>query len=129
MCGGVAYELSPVCGWAGGAVLDEEKATEWIRRLAGNVDTLCYEVVGVSKDHLRGVEWLNGVGRKARDECVVADMQRVDVVTEVGELMEKPECLWFQVDVVGGGGRLAAPLPLLMMGMWWRGRVWLRLWA
>ena len=50
------YELSPVYGWAGGKVMNEEEATEWIRRLAGNLDTLCFAAVGVSKDHLRGVE-------------------------------------------------------------------------
>ena len=42
--------------------MDEEAASEWIRRLAMNVDTLCFEAVGVSLDPLSGVEWLNKVG-------------------------------------------------------------------
>ena len=54
--------------------MSEEEATMWISRLAANVDTLCLEAVGVSMDDLRGVEWLNGVGRFARDRCVVPNM-------------------------------------------------------
>ena len=75
MCGEVSYELSPARGWGGGKVLSEEEATDWMRRLAVNADTLCFKAVGVSVDNLRGVEWLNGVGRAARDGCVTPNMQ------------------------------------------------------
>ena len=57
----------------------------------------------MSVDDLRGVEWLNGVGRFARDECVVADMQCEDVVKSIRGLMDNPKCLWLQVNVSGGG--------------------------
>ena len=103
MCEGVGYELSPADRWGNGAALDEETATEWIRKLKANVDTLCFDAVGVSVDDLRGVEWLNGVGRLARDGCVAVDMQCEDVVKSIRGLMDNPECLWLQVDVSGGG--------------------------
>ena len=50
--------------------------------------------MGVSKNDLRCVEWVNGVGRKGKHDCEVADMQRVDVVARVWGLMEDPSCLW-----------------------------------
>ena len=74
-----------------------------MRRLSGNAGALCFEVVGVAVDNLRGVEWLNRVGRAARIECVIADMQRVDIVKTIRVIMGNPKCLWLQVDV--GGGR------------------------
>ena len=74
-----------------------------MRRLAVNVDTLYFAAVGVSPDHLSGVEWLNRVGRDARDGCVSVDMQKADDVKSVRRLMEDPGCLWLQVDVSGGG--------------------------
>ena len=83
MCEGVGYELSPADGWTGGSAMDEETANEWIRKLAANADTLCHEAVGVSRDHLRGIEWLNGVARSARDRNVIVDMQKVDEVKTV----------------------------------------------
>ena len=95
--------MFPAHGWGGGKTLSEEKVTEWMRRLHENVDTLCFEAVGVSADDLRGVEWLNGVGRAARGGCVIPDMQCVDDVKSVREIMEDPKCLWLQVDVSGGG--------------------------
>ena len=70
----VGYKLSPAERWAGGSVIDEETATNWIVRLAANVNTVCFEAVGVSKDDLRGVEWLNGVRRVATSGCVIVDM-------------------------------------------------------
>ena len=94
MCEEVGYKLSPTDKWAGGSVMDEEKATDWIRRLAANVDTLCFEAVGVSKDHLKGVERFNGVGRAARDGSVVVDMQSVDEVRTIRGIMENTKCLW-----------------------------------
>ena len=103
VCKEVGYELSPSVGWVGGSVLGEEEATDWIRRLAANVDTLCFEPVGVSVDDLRGVEWLNRVGRAARDGYVVVDMQNLDEVKTVWRIMENLKCLWPQVDVSGGG--------------------------
>ena len=72
-------------------------------RLATNVDTLCYDAVGVSSVDLKGVEWLNGVGRAARDGCVVLGMQKTDEVVSIRRLMEDPGCLWLQIDVSGGG--------------------------
>ena len=63
-------------------------------RLAANVDTMCFDMVGVSKDDLRGVEWLNGVGRAARNRCVIVDMQKVDEVKMIRRIMEDPKCLW-----------------------------------
>ena len=99
----VGYELSPAVGWAGGSMLGEEEAADWIRRLAANMDTLCFEAVGVSVDDLRGVESLNGVGRAARDGCVVVDMQNLDEVKMVRRIMKNPKCLWLHVDVSGGG--------------------------
>ena len=83
--------------------MDEELATEWIQKLSANADTLCFEAVGVSVDNLKGVEWLNGVRRLARDGCVVADMQYEDVVRSIKKLMDNTEYLWLQVDVSGGG--------------------------
>ena len=59
--------------------------------------------MGVSVDDLRGVEWLNEVGRAGRDGCVVADMQCEDVVRSIRRFMDDPKCLWFQVDVGRGG--------------------------
>ena len=103
MCGEVSYELSPAQGWGGGKALSKEEATEWMRRLRENVDTLCFEAVGVSVDDLRGVEWLNGVGRTARGGCVIPDMQCEDDVKSIRGIMEDPKCLWLQVDVSGGG--------------------------
>ena len=99
----VRYELSPANGWAGGLVMDKEKASDWIRQLATNVETLCFVVVGVSVDYLRGVEWLNGVGRGARDVCVIVDMQKVEVVKEIRKLIEDLKCLGLQVDVGRSG--------------------------
>lgn len=103
MCEGVGYELSPADGWAGGSAMDEELAADWIRRLATNVDTLCFEAVGVSVDHLKGIEWLNGIGRAAMEGCVIVDMQKEDEVKMIRGLMGNPGCLWLQVDM--GGGR------------------------
>ena len=74
MCGEECYELSPADGWVGGLALSEDEAVNWIVRLAANVDTLCYDTVGVWSVNLKGVEWLNGVGRAARDVCVVLGM-------------------------------------------------------
>ena len=72
MCGEVGYKLSPARGWGGGKALhDEGEAIEWMRSLKENPSVLCFEAVGVAVDNLRGVEWLNGVGRKARDGCVI----------------------------------------------------------
>ena len=45
-----------------------------VGRVAANADALCWEAVGVLVNHLRGVEWLNSVGRKGRDVCKVVDM-------------------------------------------------------
>ena len=73
-----------------------------MRRLHENVDTLCFEAVGVSVDDLRGVEWLNGVGRAARGGCVIPNMQNEDDVKSIRGVMEDPKCLWLQVDVSGG---------------------------
>ena len=84
-------------------MMSEEEATIWIRRLAANVDTLCFKAVGVSLDHLSGVEWLNKVGREARDGNVIVDMQNVDKVRSIRGIMEDQKCLWLQVDVSGGG--------------------------
>ena len=96
--------MSPARGWGGGKALNgEEEAIEWMRRLKTNVDTLCFEAVGVAVDDLRGVEWINGVGRKARVGCVIPDMQKEDDVKTVRELMHDPGCMWLQVDVSGGG--------------------------
>ena len=102
VCGDVGYELFPAVGRGGGKLMSEEEATNWIRRLAANVDILCFEVVGVSLDHLSGVEWLNKVGREARDGNVILDMQNVDEVRTIRGIMEDPRCLWLQVDVCGG---------------------------
>ena len=74
----VGYGLSPDVGWGSGKVMNEEEATNWIRRLAANADTLCFEAMGVSVDHLSGIEWLNKVGREERDGNVIVDMQNVD---------------------------------------------------
>ena len=74
MCGEVCYELSPAQGWAGGKALNEKEAAELMRRVAANANTLYWEALEVAVDHLRGVEWSNRVGRKARDVCKVADM-------------------------------------------------------
>ena len=41
----------------------------------------------MSIEHLRGVEWWNGVGRAARDACKVVNMQKLEVVVEVRELL------------------------------------------
>ena len=90
-------------GGVGGSMIGEEEAANWIVRLAANVDILCYKAVGVSKDDLRGIEWLNVVGRAVRDRCVIVDMQNVDEVMTIQRIMEDPKCLWLQVDVVGGG--------------------------
>ena len=79
--------MSPAQGWGGGKVPSEEEAADWMRRLAVNADTLCLETGGVSVDNLRGVEWLNGVGRAAREGCVVVDMQRKDDVKTVRGIM------------------------------------------
>ena len=106
MCGEVGYELSPADKWTGGTALDEETSTEWIRKLRANADTVWFEAVGVSVEDLRGIEWLNGVGRAARDGNVVADMQCEDVVKTIRGLMNDPRCLWLQVDVSGGGWAL-----------------------
>ena len=82
VCEEVGYELSPARGWGGGKALIEEEATDCIRRLAANAGTLCYEAVGVSVDNLKGVEWLNGVAREAREGCVRLNMQvEADVKT------------------------------------------------
>ena len=81
------------------------EATERIRRLTANGGTLCFEVVGGSKDGLQGVELLNGMGRAVRNGCVVLGMQKEDEVRTVRGLIEDPWCLWLQVDV--GGGRWA----------------------
>ena len=93
MCGDVGYELSPAVGWGSGKVMSEEEDTNWIRRFAANPDTLCFEVVGVSVDHLSGVEWLNRVGREARDGNVIVDMQNVDEVRTIRGIMEDSKCL------------------------------------
>ena len=102
MCKEVGYELSPADKWMNSMAMDEESATEWIRRLKENVYALCFDAVGVSVDDLRGVEWLNEMGRAGRDGCVVADMQYEDVVKSIRRLVDDPECLWLQVDVSGG---------------------------
>ena len=74
-----------------------------MRRLRENVDTLCFEAVGVSVDDLRGVEWLNGVGRAVRDGRVIPDLQWEDDVKSIWGIKEDPKSLWLQVDVSGGG--------------------------
>ena len=103
VCEGVGYELFPVDKWTGGSVMSDEEAIVWIRRLAANVEKLCFEVVGVSKDDLRGMEWLNGVGWAARNGCMIVDMQKVDDVKMVRGIIEYLGCLWLQVDMGGGG--------------------------
>ena len=104
VCGEVGYELSPARGWGGGKALSgEEEAIDWMRRLSENAATLCFEAVGVAVDDLRGVEWMNGVGRSAREGCVHPDMQKEDDVKTVRDLMGDPRCMWLQVDVGGGG--------------------------
>ena len=87
----------------GKALGGEEEAIEWMRRLKENTSTLCFEAVGVAVDDLRGVEWLNGVGRSARGGCVIPDMQGEDNVKTIRRLMDDPRCMWLQVDVCGGG--------------------------
>ena len=91
MCEG--YELSPASEWVGGSAMSGEEAADWMSRLAANVDTLCFAAVGVSPDHLSGVEWLNKVGREARDGCVGVDIQKADDLKMVRGLMEDPRCL------------------------------------
>ena len=87
----------------GKALRGEEEAIEWMRKLGENVDALCFEAVGVSVDDLRGVEWLNSVGRRARVGCVIPNMQKEDDVKSVRGMMNDPKCIWLQVDVGGGG--------------------------
>ena len=99
----VKYKLSPARGWAGGTVMNEDKAFDWMWWVAVHVDAMYFEAVGLAVDHLRGVEWLNEVGRLARNVCRVVDIQNVVVVKEVRELMEDPMCIWLQVEVGGGG--------------------------
>ena len=91
----------------------EEEASEWMRGLKANVDALCFEAVGVSVDNLRGVEWLNKVGREAREGNVILDMQGVDNVKTVRGLIENPKCMWLLVDV-GGGGWAPCDTPVVM---------------
>ena len=45
---------------------------------------------------------MNGVGRKAREGCVVPNMQCVDDMKSIRGVMDDPKCLWLQVDVSGG---------------------------
>ena len=98
----MGYELSPAKGCGGGKALSEEEASDWMRRLAANAGSQCFEAVGVSVDDLRGVGWLNGVGRTAREGCVRPNMQVEADVQSVRGMMEHPLCLWIQVDVGGG---------------------------
>ena len=97
----MSYPL--LTGGGGESGMDEEAAASWIKRLKANVDTLCFEAVGVASDHLVGVEWLNKVGRAVRDGCVSVGIQSVDEVKTVRGIMENPRCLWLQIDVSGGG--------------------------
>ena len=86
--------MSPARGWGGGKALSgEEEAIDWMRRLKENTSTLCFEAVGVAVDDLRVVEWLNGVGRSARDGCVTPNMQSEDDVKTVRGLMDDPRCM------------------------------------
>ena len=98
MCGEVSYELSPAQGWGGGKALrGEEEAIDWIRRLKEKAGTLCFEEVGVAVDDLRGVEWLNGVRRKAREGCVVPNIQCVDDVKSIRRVMDNPSACGFKL--------------------------------
>ena len=126
VCSEVSYELSRAQGWWGGKALSEEEATEWMRRLHENVDTLCFEAVGVSVDDLWGVEWLNGVGRAARGGCVIPDMRSKDNVKSIRGIMEDPRCLWLQIDVNGDGWASDDAPFSLEMGMcrWVREACW-----
>ena len=54
---------------------------------------------------------MNGMGRAARDGCVIVDMQSVHKVKTIRRLMEDLRCVWLQVDVGGGGwGSCDAPV-------------------
>ena len=103
VCGEVGYKWSPAREWVGGKALSKKKAADWMRRLTVNAGALCFGAVGVSVDSLRGVEWLNGVGRVARAGCVIPNMQYEEDMKSIREAMEDPKCLWLQVDVGGGG--------------------------
>ena len=95
VCGEVGYELSPAQGWGvGKALIGEEEAIEWMRRLGKNTGAQCFEAVGVSVDDFRGIEWLNKIGRSARDGCMVPAMQKEDDVKTVRSLIDDPQCMW-----------------------------------
>ena len=100
-------------GGGGGKTLSEEEAADWMRRLTVNTGTLCFEAVGVSVDDLRGVEWLNGVGKVAREGCVRPNMQVEADVKRIRGIMEDPKCMWLQVDV-GGGGWATCDSPVVV---------------